>query len=201
MRGPRHPPFSVAYAAGCSQAKPDLSAPHPRLHSGVAVLGGIFNKGNREGFYEFSSCKPHIVSWFRQNRSKEVVFGVIPSLASLEGLREQLRSLTDDQVYPIRTCVHRATNCALTRMVQHISDPWLCANKHRFGRRVREHPTARRCSTKMDRWGLFRTSGVSELVCNSWCRRSKCPGDTPRRRRRCCCEEWGSGGLRRAVAR
>ena len=60
------------------------------LSQGVPVLGGIFNRGDLDGFYHYASCGEHITRFFAMNRGRESVFGVIPEVPALNGLREKV---------------------------------------------------------------------------------------------------------------
>lgn len=63
------------------------------------MLGGIFNRGDLEGFYDWRSCKECLDGYFTTHRDRERVFGVVPEQPQLDGLREHAGRMTRDEVF------------------------------------------------------------------------------------------------------
>lgn len=55
---------------------------------GLTVLGAIFNKLDREGYYSLESCRSAVAAYFRQFRQRQRLYGFAPKadLGSFEGL-------------------------------------------------------------------------------------------------------------------
>ena len=70
-------------------------------HHGVPVLGGIFNFGRVDGYYSHERCGEYIRKWFSIQRNKGCCFGVVPTFASLDGLREKVKD-TDKETLNTR---------------------------------------------------------------------------------------------------
>lgn len=63
---------------------------------GVKVLGGIFNKIDREGFYNLQACQQAVTSYFQQFKPWQLPYGFVPKLAAEEMLLEDVDSKDTD---------------------------------------------------------------------------------------------------------
>ena len=55
---------------------------------GATVLGAVFNRLPREGYYSLANCKAAVDSYFAQFRPAQAVYGYVPQLEQLAGASE-----------------------------------------------------------------------------------------------------------------
>ena len=58
-------------------------------HFGVTVLGGIFNKIDRTGYYSVENCREAVSLYFQQFKPNQLPYGFIPKLDASEMLQKE----------------------------------------------------------------------------------------------------------------